>query len=133
MIKIEYWNQYDALDCHYSGSYRNRFWIDVDLVTPSYPVDRQGVERSDGSTQNQFLRWEKQYSFVYHCLEHVADMLSTLTLMTDVWVTLPNGYSGKATDFNIDVAWTAITSVAKITCTFTVKSYVLNGASAANC
>ena len=133
MIKVEYWNAYDILDCHYSGSYRNRFWLDVDLVTPSYPISRDAVELSNGETQNQFLKWEKQYSFVYYCLEHVADMLSTLTLMTDIWITLPSGYSGKAKDFNIDVSWSAIPSVAKVTCTFTVKSYTINGASAANC
>lgn len=133
MIKIEYWNAYNIMDTYYEGNYRNRFWLNVDLVTPQYPIVREGAENGDGELVNQFLRWEKQYTFVYHCLEYVVDMLSTLTLMTDVWITLDNGYSGKATDFNIDVVWTSVPSVAKVTCTFTVKTYTINGAAASKC
>jgi len=133
MIKIEYWNTYDILDCHYTGNYRNKFWLNVDLVTPQYPILRESVENSNGDQINQFMKWEKQYTFVYHCLEPTADMLSTLTLMTDVWITLDNGYSGKAKDFNTDIEWQPITSIAKVTCTFTVKSYKISGSDAAQC
>ena len=133
MIKIEYWNSYDIIDCHYEGSYRNRFWLNVDLVTPQYPIIREGNEDGFGELQNQFLRWEKQYTFIVHCLEPTVDMLSTITLHDNVWITLDNGYSGKIKDFNIDPAWTSIINVAKVTCTFTVKSYTINGASASHC
>lgn len=133
MIKIEYWNSYDILDIHYSGSYRNSFYLNVDLVTPQYPIFREAIEDTYGEQQNQFMRWEKQYSFVYHCTENIVDMLSTITLHDNIWITLDNGYSGKVKDFNIDPAWTAIQSVAKVTCTFIVKSYTINGASASHC
>ena len=133
MIKIEYWNSYDILDCHYEGDYRNRFWLNVDLVTPQYPVFREGSEDSYGDFHNTFLKYEKQYTFVLYCLENVADMLSTLTLCDTVWVTMENGYSGKCRDFSTEIKWSNIKNVAEVTCTFTVKAYRINGASAAHC
>ena len=66
MIKIEYWNSYDIMDIHYAGSYKNAFYLNVYLVTPTYPILREAVEDSFGDLQNQFLKWEKQYSFVFH-------------------------------------------------------------------
>ena len=133
MIKIEYWNSYDIMDIHYAGSYKNAFYLNVDLVTPTYPILREAVEDAFGDLQNQFLKWEKQYSFVYHCPEHIVDMLSTITMHDNVWITLDNGYSGRVKDFNANPEWTAIQSIAKVTCTFTVKSYTINGASASMC
>jgi hypothetical protein len=134
MIKIEYWNSYDILDTHYEESYRNRFWLNVDVVKPEYPIFREATDDSYGDTHNIFLKWEKQYSFDLFCLENTVDFLSTLTLCDNVWITLPTGYSGKVRDFNMgNPEWTAIQSVAKVTCTFTVKAYTINGASASHC
>ena len=132
MIKIEYWNSYDIMGIHY-GSYRNRFWLDAVVSKPTYPVTREQTELSDGDAVNNWLKWEKQYSIEFHCLEHMADFLSTITLHNEVWVTFDNGYSGRVKDFNFDIAWTAISNVGKATITFITDSYIVNGASAANC
>jgi hypothetical protein len=133
MIKIEYWNSYDILDIHYEGSYKNRFWLNVETVKPDYPIYREAVEDSYNDSHNTFLKWEKQYSFELYCMENILDMLSMLTLHDNVWITLENGYSGKVRDFFITIEWTSVKSVAKVTCTFTVKSYIINGASATHC
>jgi len=133
MVKIEYWNGYDILDMHYEGSYRNRFWLNVDIIKPEYPVTREQNEDSQGDAHNLWLKWEKQYSFEIYTLEHVVDMLSMITMHDNVWITLENGYSGKVKDFVIDPAWSNIPSVAKVKCSFIVKSYTINGASAAHC
>ena len=133
MIKISYWNEYDILDIHYEGSYRNWFWLNVDVLTPEYPIFREQIENGLGETQTTFMRWGKQYSFDVYCTEQMVDFLSTITLHTDVWIEFDNGYSGKATDFNAVPEWTKVQSIAKVTCTFTVKSYTINGASAAHC
>lgn len=133
MIKIEYYNDYDIMDIHYAGSYRNRFWLNVDMVKPEYPIFREEVENGLGDTVNLFLKWEKQYSFDVFCTENMVDFLSTLTLHTDIWVELDNGYSGKVRDFSIEIEWTSIPAVAKVTCKFTTKAYTIKGSDSANC
>lgn len=133
MIKIEYWNTYDILDVHYEGGYRNRFWLDVDVKKPSYVIDREAYENSVGEAMNVHLKWAKQYTFDIYCLEPLADALSTITLHDNVWVTLGNGYSAKVKDFMCDVQWTEIDNLAKVTVTFAVKTYRVNGQMAAGC
>lgn len=133
MVKIEYWNSYDILDIHYEGSFRPFFWLDVDVQKPTYPVTREQFEDAAGDQHNTWLKWEKQYTFDFYCLEHMADFLSTITLHDNVWVTFDNGYSGKCKDFNFDIAWTNINNLGKATITFIVKSYTINGASASQC
>jgi hypothetical protein len=133
MIKIEYWNGYDILDIHYGENYRNKFWLNVDVIKPEYIIDREQTEDALGDKHNLWLKWEKQYSFDLFCLEHVADMLSMITLHDNVWVTFENGYSGKVRDFIMESTWSNIPSVAKVICKFTVKAYTINGSSAANC
>jgi hypothetical protein len=133
VIKIEYWNDYDILDVHYEGSYHNWFWLNVDMLKPEYPIFREQIEDSYGDAHNTFLKWEKQYSFEVFCTENMVDFISTLTLHTQVWIELDNGYSGKARDFNMEVEWTSIPSVAKVKCIFSVKAYHINGASASHC
>jgi hypothetical protein len=133
MIKIEYWNSYDILDCHYEQDYRNRFWLNVDVQRPEYIINREQTEDALMDLHNTFLKWEKQYSFDMYCPEYIADMLSMITLHDNVWVEFDNGYSGKCKDFTATVEWTSINSLAKVSCTFIVKSYTINGASAASC
>ena len=133
MLKIEYWNSYNILDCYYATSYRNRFWLDVDLKNPEYPILREQEEDGFGDAHNTFLKWEKQYSFDVFCPENIVDMLSMITLHDNVWITSDKGYSGKCRDFTAVPSWTNIQGLAKVTCTFTVKSYIINGASASNC
>lgn len=133
MVKIEYWNSYDILDTHYTGSYKNRFWLNVIIKKPTYPIYREQFEDSVNDSHNVFLKWEKQYSFDLFATEPVADMISMITLHDNVWITFDNGYSAKCRDFTAEVKWSNIESLAQITCTFTVKSYVINGASASHC
>jgi hypothetical protein len=133
MIKIEYWNSKDILDCHYEGSYQNRFWLDVDIAKPEYIVNREQFEDSYGDKHNIFLKWEKQYSFELHCIETVTDMLSMITLHDNVWITFDTGYSCKVKDFTTNIEWTSMQSIAKVNCTFITKSYTVNGAGASNC
>ena len=133
MIKIEYWNSYDIMDIHYEGSFRNRFWLDAEVQKPTYPVLREQKEDGNGDSHNQFLKWEKQYSFEFYCLENSADFLSTITLHDNVWVTFDNGFSGKCKDFNFDIDWTNINNLGKATISFIVKSYTINGQSASGC
>jgi hypothetical protein len=133
MIKIEYWNSYDILDCHYEGDYKNRFWLDVDVQKPTYLISREQVEDSLGDAHNTWLKWEKQYTFDFFCLEHMADFLSMITMHDNVWVEFENGYSGKCRDFMFDIKWTDVLNVGQATITFVVKSYTINGASASNC
>jgi len=133
MIKIEYWNSYDILDIHYEHSYRNRFYLNVDVKKPAYVVVREATENSLGESVNTFLRWEKQYSFELYCNEPLADAISAITLHDNVWVTLSNGYSGKVKDFLSEIAWTEIDGLAKVNVTFVSNSYTVNGQSAAGC
>lgn len=133
MIKIEYKNSYDILDIHYSGSYVNRLWLDVEVKKPSYVINREGEENSLGETITNYLRWEKQYTFELFCTEPLADAISTITMHDSVWVTLSNGYSGKVKDFVSDISWTDIDGLAKVVVSFVTNSYTVNGASAAGC
>jgi len=133
MIKIEYWNSYDILDVHYEGGYRNRFWLDVDVMKPAYIIDRDAIENSKGETINTFIKWSKQYKFDVFCLEPLADALTTITLHDQVWVTLENGYSAKVKDFIADAVWTEINNLAKVTVSFVVNSYNVSGSVAAGC
>lgn len=133
MIKLEYWNDYDILDIYYEGGYRNRCWLPVDVQKPEYLVTREQTEDSLGDAHNTWLKWEKQYTFDFFCLEHAADFLSTITLHDQVWVTFDNGYTGKCRDFMFDIKWTDISNLGHATITFVVKSYTINGASASHC
>ena len=133
MIKIEYLNSYDILDTHYEESYRNRFWLDVRVQKPEYLITREQTEDSLGDQHNTWLKWEKQYTFDCYTTEHVADMLSMITLHDNVWVEFENGYSGKCRDFTANITWTNLEGLAKVTCTFVVKAYTINGASASSC
>lgn len=122
------------MDVHYEGSYRNRFWLDVDVKRPIYVVDRESFENTLGESVNTFIRWAKQYTFDIYCLEPLADALTTITLHDNVWVTLDNGYSAKVKDFIADVQWTSeIENLAKVTVSFITNSYTVNGQMAAGC
>jgi len=141
MIKIEYWNTYDILDVHYEGGYKNWFWLDVDVMKPTYVVEREANENSLGEAVNVFLKWAKQYTFDVYCLEPLADALTTITLHDNVWVTLydnvwgtlSNGYSAKVKDFIADVQWTEIPNLAKVTVSFVTKTYMVKGSSSESC
>ena len=133
MIKIEYWNSYDILDVHYAGDYKNWFWLDVDVMKPTYVIEREANENSLGDAVNIFLKWAKQYTFDVYCLEPLADALTTITLHDNVWVTLSNGYSAKVKDFIADVQWTEIANLAKVTVSFVTKTYTVKGSDSSSC
>lgn len=133
MIKIEYWNSYDIMDVHYEGSYRNRFWLNVDVKKPVYLIEREGYENSASETINTFIKYEKQYNFEVFCTEPLADAISGITLHDNVWITLDNGYSGKVKDFISEVSWQEIENVAKVSVSFVTNQYKVNGKAAAGC
>lgn len=133
MIKIEYWNTYDILDVHYEGDYKNWFWLDVDVMKPTYVIEREAAENSLGEAINSFIKWAKQYTFDVYCLEPLADALTTITMHDNVWITLSNGYSAKVKDFIADVQWTEIKNLAKVTVSFVTKTYSVSGSDAGAC
>lgn len=133
MVKIEYWNSYDILDVYYEGGYRNRFWLDVDVMKPEYVVERDAFENGIGEQINTSIKWSKRYSFDVYCTEPLVDALTTITMHDNVWITLDNGYSAECKDFACDVAWQEIDNVARVTVTFVTKTYRVNGKMAANC
>jgi hypothetical protein len=133
MIKIEYWNTYDVLDTHYEGLYRNRFWLNVDIKKPNYIVTREQSADSKGDNHNDFLKWEKQYTFELFCTESLSDAISTITMCDNVFITFENGFTTKVKEFLADITWESIDSVAKVVATLVTDSYYINGASAAGC
>ena len=82
MVKIEYWNSYNILDVYYEGGYRNRFWLDVDVMKPEYVVDREAFENSIGEQVTTSLKWSKRYTFEMYCTEPLVDALTTLPCTT---------------------------------------------------
>jgi len=121
------------MDIHYESGYRNRFWLNVDVMKPTYTIDRDAYENSLGESINTFIKWSKQYTFDIYCLEPLADALTSITLHDQVWITLPNGYSAQCKDFLANVTWTEINNLAKVTVTFITNTYSVNGNSAAGC
>lgn len=133
MIKIEYYNSYNILDVHYESGYKNWFWLKADVKKPKYVVSRDAYENSNGESITTFVRWEKQYSFEFFCLEPLADAMTTITMHDNVWITFENGYSARVKDFFVAVDWQSIDNIAKVNVTFVTKSFNVNGVMAAGC
>lgn len=126
MIQVEYWNSNDIIDAHYDA-FRNRFWLQVNVTKPKYPIKVEASENSYGDTTNEYQRWDKQYSFEVWGTETMADFLSLIPLHDNIWITNERGLSTQALNFAVEVDWGESECVAKCTCTFNSKSYSLSG------
>jgi hypothetical protein len=103
-LKIEYSNTYDFGDrILYQTDFGNIVYLDVNVKSPTYPIEEEAVENGDKDISLTFQKWQKRYSFSTLVFEFMADALTLLPLHDYIWITFPNGESNRVTDVEVEV------------------------------
>lgn len=108
-MKIEFWNDCDALDILYQQGFRQAVYINTVLSNPSYNI-----------FQGEFDKWKKVYGFDLIAPEYLVDALMTLPMHDNVLI---DGILVR----NIEVSVEWLIRWGRVRVTFDVGYYVNSG------
>jgi hypothetical protein len=96
--------------------------INSTLERPAYPIDEEQREDQQGDTHRVFQRWTKRYSISFKAIESMADAVSLLPTMDEVYVNDTRVY-----DVLVDISWEdeeAGTCLCDVTISFVTRKLV---------
>lgn len=101
MTELE-WRDEQGLrgDIFWRAGFLAQCWVDSVIDKPTYPITEETREDQEGDIHKTFQRWEKRQSIRTMGVESVADALSLLPVMEEVYVNGTRVY-----DTVVDISW----------------------------
>lgn len=84
MIHIKYTNSQPLGDMRFPVP--AEMYINSVIERPRYPVQAEDKEDEEGDIHNLWQRWDKQHTIRFLAIESMADAISILPLMDEVYV-----------------------------------------------
>ena len=109
LIKIEYWNTTDTAGIKFTGQpfdFHPVLYVHSDVWAPDYTIEQGEVkDNQNGEPIPGSQKWAKYYKLEIVGYEYLADALSLLPFMDNVYITLKNQESQKVKDISVAVDW----------------------------
>jgi hypothetical protein len=101
MTELKWRNTQGVLgDILWKPGFYGQAWVDSVIDKPTYPITEETREDQEGDIHKTFQRWEKRQSIRTMGVESVADALSLLPVMEEVYVDGTRVY-----DVVVDISW----------------------------
>lgn len=101
MVEIKYRGKQGLLgDTYWKEGFFGRCWVDTVIDKPIYPITDEVKQDQEGDSHRVFQRWIKQYSIRFLGVESMADAMSLLPLMEEVYINNSRVY-----DTITDIDW----------------------------
>lgn len=71
---------------YFKDNFEPRMWINADVQKPEYPIINETREDEEGTEHQVFQRWEKRRKIQFKGVESMADAVSILPLMDEVYL-----------------------------------------------
>jgi|SRR6056297_1041196 len=100
MVHLKYRSNGRIGDIFFPDEFYVEAYIDTNVDKPDYPIIEEAEEDQAGDRHILFQKWDKRSMFNFYGVEYMADAISLLPLMDEVFVNGKRVY-----DVTVDNSW----------------------------
>lgn len=100
MVHLKYRDNGGLGDMYFLPAFYLETYIDTIEERPNYPIVEEAEEDQEADRHITFQKWDKRSQFSFFGVEYMADAMSLLPLMDEVYVNGKRVY-----DVSVDTSW----------------------------
>lgn len=120
MVHLKYRDNQRLGDMYFVPGFYYETYIDTIVDRPDYPIAEQAEEDQEGDRHITFQKWDKRSQFSFFGVEYMADAISLLPLMDEVFINGKRVY-----DVSVEISWNEdVECLAEISVSYSEKNMI---------